>query len=30
MLKSLTPFALAALVAAMPATADQTGVLDPA
>ena len=30
MLRSLTPFALAAIVAAMPATADQTDILDPA
>ncbi|MBU2605450.1 MAG: M28 family peptidase [Alphaproteobacteria bacterium] len=30
MLRSLTPFALAAIVAAMPAAADEIGVLDPA
>ncbi|MFT5774902.1 M28 family peptidase [Hyphomonas sp.] len=30
MLRSLTPFALAAIVAAMPATADQAEILDPA
>ncbi len=30
MLRSLTPFALAALVAVMPASADQAEILDPA